>query len=469
MRTGRIVFLGILTTLVVPASAVGQGRGASRDVISRAADSIAQSILQRGRVAAMSIAVVRGRDTIVMKGYGMADVENDVHATAQTVYRIGSVTKQFTSVAIMQLIQQGKLSLDDEVTKYVPNAPVHGRRILVRHLLNHTSGIPSYTDVGPIFGRVMRQDLSHDSLLAVVRDDSLQFEPGTHFYYNNTGYFLLGMIIEKVTGKKYGEYLREAVFAPNGLSSTVYCSEAPLIKHRARGYDGAQTGLENTDYISMDLPYAAGSLCSTVVDLVAWTRLLHSGKLVNGTSFATMTTPVKLPSGRPMSYAFGLVADTVGAHRRIHHGGGINGFVSELAHYPDDSLTIVVLANTSPAPSNQVADNLARVAFGLPIPGSTPPADLPIAADERTRLVGNYRVTWPDGSKRPARLYADGEKLLIQIDGQPAAGARLLKQAAPNTYVAQGLGRLAFDVNNGAVTGFYVDAGARPREAVRVP
>jgi CubicO group peptidase (beta-lactamase class C family) len=263
MRTRRIVFFGILTTLVVPAAAVGQGRAASRDVIARAADSIAQSILQRGRVAAMSIAVVRGRDTIVMKGDGMADMENNVKPTAQTVYRIGSVTKQFTSVAIMQLIQQGKLSLDDEVTKYVPNAPVHGRRILVRQLLNHTSGIPSYTDVGPIFGRVRRQDLSHDSLLAVVRDDSLQFEPGTHFYYNNTGYFLLGMIIEKVTGKKYGEYLRDAVFAPNGLSSTVYCSEAPLIKHRARGYDGAQAGLENTDFISMDLPYAAGSLCST--------------------------------------------------------------------------------------------------------------------------------------------------------------------------------------------------------------
>jgi CubicO group peptidase (beta-lactamase class C family) len=370
----------------------------------------------------MSIAVVRGRDTIVMKGYGMADVENEVPATAQTVYRIGSVTKQFTSVALMQLVQQGKLSLDDEITKYVPNAPVHGRKILVRHLMNHTSGIPSYTDVGPIFGRVMRQDLAHDSLLAVVRDDSLQFEPGSHFYYNNTGYYLLGMIIEKVTGKKYGEYVQEALFTPNGLTSTVYCSESPLIKHRARGYDASPTGLTNTDYISMDLPYAAGSLCSTV-----------------------------------------------GSHRRIHHGGGINGFISELAHYPDDSLTIVVLANTSPAPSNQVADNLARIAFGMPIPAPTPPADLPIGADERTRLVGNYRVTWPDGSKRPARVYLDSDRLMMQIDGQPAAGARLLKQAAPNTFAVQGLGRIVFDITNGKATGFFIDAGARPREAVRVP
>lgn len=469
MRTRRIGFAFTLATAALPTLSPAQSRGASREVIARAADSIAQAVLARGRVAAMSIAVVRGRDTVVMKGYGLADIENEVPATAQTVYRIGSVTKQFTSVAIMQLVQQGRLSLDDEITKYVPNAPVHGRKVLVRHLLNHTSGIPSYTDVGPKFGRVMRQDLPHDSLLAVVRDDSLQFEPGSHFYYNNTGYFLLGMIIEKVTGKKYGEHLRETLFTPNGLTATVYCSESPLIRRRARGYNDSPAGLVNTDYISMDLPYAAGSLCSTVGDLVTWTRLLHSGKLVSTASFAAMTTPVRLTSGRPMSYGFGLSVDTVGSHRRIHHGGGINGFISELAYYPDDSLTIVVLANTSPAPSNQVADQLARVAFGMPFPTPAPPADLPIAADERTRLTGSYRVTWPDGSKRPARIYADGERLMIQIDGQPAAGARLLKQTAPNAFVAPGLGRIVFDVSGSAVTGFYIDAGARPREAVRVP
>jgi CubicO group peptidase (beta-lactamase class C family) len=368
----------------------------------------------------------------------------------------------------MQLIEQGKLSLDDDVTKYVPGAPTHGRRVLIRHLLNHTSGIPSYTDVGGSFGRVMRLDLPHDSLLATVRDDSLQFEPGSHFYYNNTGYFLLGMVIERVTGKRYGDYLRDALFTPNGLSSTVYCSEAPLIKHRARGYNGGAT-LVNADYISMDLPFAAGSLCSTVGDLAAWTRLLHSGKLVTAPSFATMTTPVKLSSGRPMSYGFGLSVDTLGSHRRVHHGGGINGFISELAYYPDDSLTVVVLSNTAPAPSNEVADAVARVALGLPPAGPpSPPADLPIPPDEARRLVGNYRIVFPDGSRRPARIVADGAQLSLQIENQP--GARLMKQATPNTFTAAGQpGRIAIDVVNGAVTGFVIDRGARPLEAVRVP
>src|SRR4051794_8568683 len=238
MRNRRTITLSalFLFAFALQSTAVAQTGRSTRGPVAHAADSIADAIIKRGRVAALSIAVIRGRDTLVMKGYGMADIENQVPATPRTVYRIGSVTKQFTSVAIMQLVEQGKLSLDDEVTKYVPNAPTHGRRVLVRHLLNHSSGIPSYTDVGGSFGRVMRQDLPKDSLIATVKDDSLQFEPGSHFYYNNTGYFLLGMIIERVTGKSYGGYLRDVLFAPNGLTSTVYCSVMPLIKHRAQGY-----------------------------------------------------------------------------------------------------------------------------------------------------------------------------------------------------------------------------------------
>ena len=475
MRTRRTIMLSALPFIAfaLQSTAVAQstrdGRS-NRGLVAHAADSIADAVIKRGRVAALSVGVIRGRDTLVMKGYGMADIENDVPATARTVYRIGSVTKQFTSVAIMQLVEQGKLSLDDDVTKYVPNAPTHGRRVLVRHLLNHTSGIPSYTDVGPEFGRVMRLDLSKDSLIATVKDDSLQFEPGSHFYYNNTGYFLLGMIIERVTGKPYGDYLRDALFAPNGLTSTVYCSVMPLIKHRAQGYEGRPTGIVNAPYISMDLPYAAGSLCSSVGDLAAWTRLLHSRKLVKDSSLVTMTTPAKLASGRPMQYGFGLFMDTVGTHRRIHHGGGINGFISELAYYPDDSLTVVVLSNTAPAPSDEVAENLARVAFGLPLlpDKPAPPADLPIAADEIARLSGNYKVTWPDGSKRNARIYANGEQLMLQIENQPAI--RMMKQSAPNTYAAMGQpGRIMVDVIEGKVVGFVLDRGARPLEAVRAP
>jgi len=469
-------FVLSLATLILTASATSlahaqPARGAQvpRDVIARATDSLANAALKSGPVAALSIAVVRGRDTVVMKGYGYADIENDIPATAQTVFRIGSVTKQFTSAAIMRLVEQGKVSLDDDVTKYVPNAPVQGQKVLVRHLLNHTSGIPSYTDVGPAFGRRMRLDLSPDSLLAIVRTDSLQFEPGSHFYYNNTGYYLLGMIIEKVTGRKYGEYLNETFFTPHGLSSTMYCSVSPIIKRRAQGYERSPNGLVNASYISMELPYAAGSLCSTVGDLVAWTRLLHSGKIVSAPSFQAMTTPVKLPVPRPMSYGFGLVSDTLGSHRRIQHGGGINGFISSLAHYPNDSLTIVVLANTAPAPSDQLADDIARIVFGMPArTAPARPVDLPIAADESARLAGNYRLYWPDGGRRPTRIYVENNQLMIQIEGQPPL--KMLKQAEPNTFALSNQpGRVRFDIVNGKVVGFVVDRGARSVEAIRVP
>jgi D-alanyl-D-alanine carboxypeptidase len=388
---------------LAPAQTASRSR-VSRETIARVTDSLANAAIRNGPVAAFSIAVLRGRDTVVMKGYGLADIENDVPATAETVHRIGSVTKQFTSVAIMQLVEEGKIGLDDDITKYLTGYPTHGRKVLVRHLLNHTSGIPSYTDVGPAFGRRIRMDLPHDSLLAIVRDDSLQFDPGANFYYNNTGYYMLGMIIERVTGKPYGEYLREKLFAPHGLAGTMYCGVGPIIRKRAHGYGRGPNGLVNADYISMNLPYAAGSLCSTVGDLAKWTQLLHSGKLVKQSSFAAMTTPVKLTSGRPMGYGFGLQIDTLGSHRVIHHGGGINGFISELAYYPDDSLTVVVLANTAPAPSEQIAENIARSAFGMPLRGAPErPSDLPITADERTRLAGNYRLTWPDGSRRNLR------------------------------------------------------------------
>src|SRR5689334_19448130 len=185
----------------------------SRAALVQHLDSIAGAPVKSGAVAGMAVAFLKGRDTLLIKGYGMADLENQVPVTPQTVFRIGSVTKQFTSAAVMQFVEAEKVSLDDDMSKYIPKYPTRGRKILVRHLLNHTSGIPSYTDVGPVFGTVMRSDLSHDSLVAIIAPDSLMFEPGSHFYYNNTGYFMLGMLIEQVAGKPYGTYLEEKLFA----------------------------------------------------------------------------------------------------------------------------------------------------------------------------------------------------------------------------------------------------------------
>lgn len=436
--------------------------------VQAVADSLAKAALA-DNVAGLAIAVVRGRDTLVMKGYGLADVENEIPVTPRTVFRIGSVTKQFTSAAVMRLVEQGKVGLDDEITKYFPDFPTQGERILVRHLLNHTSGIPSYTDVGPRFGRVARLDLAHDSLLAIVRSDTLMFAPGTGFYYNNTGYFMLGMLLEKVTGRPYAQHLAETEFGPLGLAGTTYCGTRPIIRRRAQGYEVANGQLVNADYLSMELPYAAGSLCSTLGDLVTWTAALHGGRVVSPASFRQMTTPVRLDNGYRMTYGYGLSVDTVGGHRIVSHGGGINGFISQLNHYPDDSLTVVVLANTSPAPSGPIADNLARAALGLPFraPARPPTEVAPLDAAGRARYVGAYAVRMPDGTSRTARVFEEEGQLKVQLQGQPAA-VRLLSLGGDAFAPERPGPAVRFTVRGGKAATILFDQGARPLMGRRV-
>jgi D-alanyl-D-alanine carboxypeptidase len=437
----------------------------SRAAIIARIDSIAQAPVKSGAVAGIAAAVVKGRDTLLMKGYGYADIENQVSVTPQTVFRIGSLTKQFTSSAVMQLVEQKKISLDDDLTKYIASYPTHGRRIPVRYLLNHTSGIPSYTDIGAPFGRVMRLDLAPDSLLAIVAHDSLQFEPGSHMYYNNTGYFMLGMVLEKVTGRKYGEYLENTMFKPAGLSSTIYCDTRRIIPHRAQGYDRTPAGIVNADYLSMQLPYAAGSLCSTVGDLVSWTQQLQSGRIVSAASYREMTTPVKLSSGRPMTYAFGLTSDTVAGRRIVAHGGGINGFISYLLSAPQDSLVVAVLSNTSPAPSSAVAEAIMRVVLGVPpAPGPKPIVDLALTPAERARYAGEYALSMPNGARQLLRVVEQGDQLMLQPTGAPAI--RLRSQGA-HAFVGMDGNRITFDVTAERATGFVFGAGVRTLEAVR--
>jgi D-alanyl-D-alanine carboxypeptidase len=464
MTPSTLRLIGASFTLACALTAGAQSP--NRAALVTRLDSIAGAAVRGGNVAGMAVAVVKGRDTLLMKGYGFSDLENKIAVTPQTVFRIGSVTKQFTSAAIMKLVEEGKLSLDDDITKYGLNFPTHGRKILLRHLLNHTSGIPSYTDVGPRFGTVMRMDLTTDSLIGVIRKDSLQFEPGRYFYYNNTGYFMLGMIIEKITGKRYGDDLDERFFKPNAMSGSTYCDTRKLIPNRAQGYERDQSGFVNSAFLSMNLPYAAGSLCSTVGDLVAWSTRLHSGRIVSPASFREMTTPMKLASGRPMNYGFGLTVDTMGTHRVVSHGGGINGFISSLVHLPDDSLTVAVLANTAPAPADATADALARAVVGVPRRVPAPPKDLPTTVEDRAKLVGNYALTRPDGSKVPFRVFEENGALMIQAEG--GQSVRLAHQG-DNVWTGRGPGRVAFDVVNGKAVGFQQGGGARALEAVRLP
>lgn len=401
---------------ILPPTAPAQTR-AQRARVVATIDSLATAFVADGPVAGVSVAVVKGRDTILMKGYGLADIENEVPASATTVYRIGSITKQFTSAAIMRLVDEGKLSLDDTLGKMLPSVAPAWQGVTLRRLLNHTSGIRSYTSIGRRWQSRWREDMLPDTIVGLVRGDTLDFKPGAQWRYNNTGYVLLGMIIERASGKPYATYLEDAFYKPLGLSQTYYCSQKPIIKHRAQGYDRAGRQLLNTEYLSMTQPFSAGALCSTVGDLVAWQRALVGGRIVRPTSYVAMTTPEALTDGKPITYGFGLGVGTLEKHRKVSHGGGINGFITDLVYYPDDTLHVVVLANTSPSNPGRLGDQIARVALGLPL--RTPPAGVALAAAERARYVGNYTLTGPGGQKAPMRIFEQAGALLGQIASQP--------------------------------------------------
>ena len=337
---GRLVpVLGLLAAAPIAAQS-------DRTALVASLDSIARAAVKDGRAAGISVGVVKGRDTLLLKGYGYADLEFDVPTPDRAIYEIGSVTKQFTASSILLLVQQGKLSLDDKLTKYFPSYPMQGHTITIRRLMDHTSGIKGYTEMAS-FGPFSMRKLARDSLVAMFSKAPFDFAPGDALVYNNSAYFLLGLIIEKVSGKSYADFVKENLFDRLGMSDSRYCSENAIVKRRAHGYDATPGGgLVLAAYLDQTWPYAAGSLCSTTGDLIRWTQALHTGQVLAPAGYAELTTPGTLNDGYQVRYAKGLTVTPVAGHRAIHHGGGINGFLSDLAWFPDDSTVIVALINT---------------------------------------------------------------------------------------------------------------------------
>lgn len=423
-------------------------------------DSVANAAVAQHRTAGVSIAVVKNGRQVLAKGYGFADLENDVAATPQTVYRIGSVTKQFTSAGIMRLIEQGKLSLDDTLQKFLPTFPTQGNRVTIRHLLNHTSGIKNYLGI-PRSEGFTHLDVVPDSLVALFANEPFDFKPGDAWAYTNSGYFLLGLIIEKVSGKSYGQYLNDEVFAPLGLKSTMYCDQAPIIKHRAQGYETRTGGMFiNAEPWSMTHAYAAGALCSTVEDLAAWTLALSSGNVVSPASHKLMTTPGRLNDAKPLAYGFGLFVGSRAGHRDVYHAGRVNGFYSELHHYVDDSLLIIVLTNVfDPGAAIQLEGLIARRALGIKAP-----PEVPVAAAALERLVGTYRI----GGGERLRVFIENGRLRAQNGTAPVFG---LKHIGGDRFVRDDNDDVQFEFAAGTPAPSFVrriGVGGEPFTATRV-
>lgn len=344
--------------------------------VRRVADSLAAAFVRADGAPSVAVAMVRGNDTLAFGAWGKADLENGVAATTRSVYRIGSVTKQFTAAAVMQLAEQGRLAIDDSIGQYLPSLPVAWRGVTVRQLLNHTSGIPSYTDLGVPWFRRFAEEMTPDTLVALTAAKPLDFPPGTKWKYNNTGYVVLGMLIEKVTGHSWATDIHERFAVPLGLDDTQACLTTPIIYRRAHGYEREKSAWVNTVFLHMSQPFAAGSLCSTIGDLLRWNEALHNGKVVSAASYEMMTTPTGAAATGALPYGFGLGRAMMGERVVITHGGGIPGFITSNAWIPSLKLSITVLTNSGSAKPDDLMRMLARAAIGAPLV-MTPPASAP--------------------------------------------------------------------------------------------
>ena len=328
--------------------------------LDRLIAGIANGEIKAGRAVGMTFGVARGGETLHLKGYGLADIENSVPASRDSVYRIGSITKMFTAAAILLLVEEEKLHLDDALTKFLPDYPADpGDNITIRHLLQHTSGLFSFTDL-PDRRDIMRDDMSHEEIVAQFRDRPLHFQPGEKYRYCNSGYYLLGMIIEEASAQKYADFLVDRIFDPLKLDSVVYDRHATIIPHRARGYAAWGGSKFNAPFVSMTQPFAAGALAADAEDLLQWSKALMGNKLLQPDSFEKMLTPGKLNSGKRTRYGFGCQLETLEGHKVVRHGGGIPGFVTELAFFPDAELSVVILSNTTSTRPRQLADRISR-------------------------------------------------------------------------------------------------------------
>ena len=320
-----------------------------------------------GRTAGVSFAVTRGGKPLASGAFGFADLENRVPAAADSVYAIGSLTKTFTAAAILALADDGKLSLDDPLSKWVPLLPAPGRTATIRQLLNHTSGIRSMTALGSRYWAQAGREIEPAALVAIFANEPPDFPPGTDYRYSNSGYVLLGLVVEKASGRTWGDFVTRRLLVPLGLAGTRDGETSDLVPRRARGYARKKGGgFENAWHVSLSQGYAAGALLSTADDLARWIRRLFVAPPLSDASHLAMTTPATLPNGKTLSYGFGLGVDSFAGRRRYFHGGGLPGFDAWAAYVPGEDLAVAVVCNTDGDVAMEIADAMAGLVLGAP-------------------------------------------------------------------------------------------------------
>jgi Beta-lactamase class C and other penicillin binding proteins len=370
-------------------------------------DEIVQSYVKSGKFMG-AVLVEKDGKPVLDKGYGFANLEWQQPNTPGTKFRLGSITKQFTSAAIYILQERGKLKLDDPMKKYIPEAPPAWDKITIHQLLTHTAGLPNFTDQPEYMTRKFHP-AKPDEIIAWFKDKPLDFDPGSKEKYSNSGYVLLGRIIEKASGEGYAQFIAENIFKPLGMKDSGYDSNSAVIAYHAQGYQPSAGGMEVAPYIDMTVPFAAGGLYSTTHDLAVWDRALFGGKLLKPESLEMMLTPVF------NDYASGLIVKEVSGHRSISHSGGIEGFNTRGDYLVDDKLAVIVLANLNGGAPDEIGRALVKTALGQPVVLASERKAVALEPAAFDVFAGTYRLA-PQFTLTVSR---DGDHFMVQGSDQP--------------------------------------------------
>ena len=419
-------------------------------------DALVAETMERGHLAGVSVFVSQRGKTLLEKGYGKASIEHGVLVTPQTVFHLASITKHFTAAAVLFLAQQGKLSLDAPISRYLSGGPPAWSGIHVRDLLNHTAGFRSFTDLPDWTEASERLDHPRDELFRLIAQQPQEFAPRSGWKYNNAAVWLAGLVIEKVTGKAYGEFMRDQIFAPLGLATARLCEGSEVVPHLAEGYFFAG-GAAHPEQMSWTAPYAAGGMCATAADVAAFERALGEGRLIDRAALEEMRAPTRLSDGGAVDYGLGTRLGEVEGRRVIGHTGSSGGYRNAFHYYPGDDLTVVVLTNSGGRGAFELAGRISRVVLQLP---EAKLHDLPVPPELCTALTGTFAT-----SEAVVPIFARGDRLFFRRGTHEVP---LLYQGG-RWFAIDGDTAVRFDMRQGSVDGSLYVGGLLLDYGSKVP
>jgi CubicO group peptidase (beta-lactamase class C family) len=386
-----------------------------------AVDRVVADEMRRQQAPGLGVAVIKGNTVVLSKGYGMANIEQQVKVTPATMFQSGSLGKMFTAAGVMGLVEEGRMALDSSIRTYLPDAPAAWQKVTIRHLLSHTSGIPDYTSSTFDY----RRDFTEAELAKLAYTMPLEFAPGTRWNYSNSGYVLLGISISRITGRPYWEYLQSRIFAPAGMKTVRILSERDIVPYRASGYQVGATGFEHQSWVSPTLNTTAdGSLLLSIDDLIAWNRVVRDRSVLTKASWDAVLTPVTLNSGKPHPYGFGWFLDTFKGQRVNQHGGSWQGFRTQFTRFEGSDVTVIVLANGGHVFPDIIANRIAAAVDSSLAPLALPEKALPNGNPALEAVLRSVLAKAAEGTLAP------GDFEFVRVTAVPrmaAAYSRLLK------------------------------------------